>query len=252
MKKIFSLVMCCIIALSLAGCKKMETDDKTASENVGTQSSATSETGKKNPLTLNDIVIPEIKSDDSVMPTYVDISIYDEENYADVYLGEDFKYDVTYDGIDIVVPTTYDNMIAQGWKLDPSAEHTKDSQIMVGKSLEIDFINENNKKITAVFYNEGITSATLGKCPLVKFIIKENSVLKSNSQYGTFKVNGVSNASAITDIIEVLGAPSHFYKVTENQYYLDWFITKKDRRSEITIYVNTAEDHIDAIQFSYY
>ena len=37
-----------------------------------------------------DIKIPEIKSDDSVMPTYIDISLYDEENYADIYLGKDF------------------------------------------------------------------------------------------------------------------------------------------------------------------
>ena len=252
MKKIFSLVMCCIIALSFVGCKKMETGDKTASQSNETQTPTTSETGKNNQVSIKDITIPEIKSDDSVMPRYVDISIYDEENYADIYLGENFEYDVTYDGVSIVVPTTYEAMMAGGWALEDSSEHNKDSQIMVGKSLEVNFVNANGKKITAIFYNNGITSASLSKCPLVKFVIKENCILKTNSQYGEFRINGVNNASAITDIIETLGAPSHFYKLSENQYYLDWFITKSDRRSEITVYVNTAEDHIDAIQFAYY
>ena len=57
---------------------------------------------------------------------------------------------------------------------------------------------------------------------------------------------------AITDIIEILGTPSHFYAVSNNNYYLDYFITKKDRRNSITIYVNPIDDVITKIEISYY
>ncbi len=247
MKKIISLLMCCAIVLSLAGCKKFD-DGK--EEKTNKKTSSTSTTSK--PSAYQDITIPEIKSDDSVMPAYVDISIYDEENYADVYLGDDFKYDVKYDGMEIKVPTTYDEFVSQGWTLVPSDSYNENSQVLVGRSLKIDFVNNNNKKITAVFYNNGRTSTTIKNCPIVKFIVKENVVIKKESDYGEFNVNGINNTLAITDVIQILGAPSHFYNVSEEIYYLDWFITKKDRRSEITIYVDTAEDHICAIEFAYY
>ena len=57
---------------------------------------------------------------------------------------------------------------------------------------------------------------------------------------------------AITDVIDTLGTPSHFYKVSDNSYYLDYFATKKDRRNGITVYINPAEDSITAIEFSFY
>ena len=57
---------------------------------------------------------------------------------------------------------------------------------------------------------------------------------------------------AITDVINTLGTPSHFYKVSDNLYYLDYFITKKDRRNGITVYINPNEDNIVSIEFSYY
>ena len=112
--------------------------------------------------------------------------------------------------------------------------------------------NEYKKTITAVFYNGKNSSVALKESPIVKFIIKENGLNAPESSYGQFWVNGVSNVSSITDIIELLGSPSHFYRVSENKYYLDWFISKEDRRSGITVYVDTAEDDIDAIEFSYY
>lgn len=74
----------------------------------------------------------------------------------------------------------------------------------------------------------------------------------SNSDYGVFWLNGISNDSAITDVVELLGSPSHFYRVSEDKYYLDFFITEIDRRSGITVYVDTANDQIDSIEFSYY
>ena len=57
---------------------------------------------------------------------------------------------------------------------------------------------------------------------------------------------------AITDIINTLGTPSHFYAVSETSYYLDYFITKRDRRNGITVYINPVDDNITAIEFSFY
>lgn len=244
MKKILSLFLCCLVVISLAACEKFD-------DNYG-KSSATQKTDDGASKKLSeDIKIPEIKSDDSVMPAYIDISLYDEENYADIYLGKDFEYKITYAGSALSVPSSYKNITKDGWSLVASDEYNEDSQILAGKSITVEFVNEYDKKITAVFYNNKKSSTALKKCPIVKFIIKEN-IIDANAQYGQFFVNGVNNVSAITDIIERLGSPSHFYCVSENKYYLDWFITESDRRSGITIYVDTAEDHIDSIEFSYY
>ena len=245
MKRILSLVLCCLMVAGLVSCEKFDA-------NYG-KSSASNQTASADQKTASeDIKIPEIKSDDSIMPTYVDISLYDEENYADIYLGKDFEYKITYVGSALSVPSSYKKITAEGFALVPSDEYNEDSQIMAGKSLTVEFVNEYNKKLTAVFYNNKKSSSSLKKCPIVKFIIKENGLINTESQYGQFWVNGVSNVSAITDIIELLGSPSHFYCVAENKYYLDWFIPESDRRSGITVYVDTAEDHIDAIEFSYY
>lgn len=242
MKRIFSMVLCCVFLFCLSACEKFD-------ENYG-KSSARPEKSE-NKTSNEEIKIPEIKSDDEIMPTYVDISLYDEENYADIYLGKDFKYKITYVGSALEIPTTYKNMTQEGWSLVESPEYDENSQILAGKSITTEFINEYNKKITAVFYNSKKSSVSLKKCSIVKFIVKEN-IIDANAPYGQFFVNGVNNVSAITDIIERLGSPSHFYRVAENKYYLDWFISEKDRRSGITIYVDTAEDRIDSIEFSYY
>ncbi len=244
MKRILSLLLCCLLVAGLTACEKMD-------PNYG-KSSAQKETVVEEKETTVQIKIPEIKSDDSVMPTYIDISLYDEENYADIYLGNDFEYKITYGGSTLDVSSSYKSMVKEGWTLMLSDEYNEDSQILVGKSLEVVFINQYNKQITAVFYNDKKSSTTLKKCPIVKFKVSENVLVNPNSLYGQFWVNGVSNESAITDIIEYLGSPSHFYKVDENKYYLDWFITESDRRSGITVYVDTAEDRIDSIEFSRY
>lgn len=245
MKKIICVFLCLTFLLCLSACEKFDDD-------YG--KSLVSQTDDNKPLKSEseDIKIPEIKSDDSVMPTYVDISLYDEENYADIYLGDNFSYNVTYVGSMLGVPSSYKTLTKSGWRLLESENYNEDSQILAGKSLTVEFVNDYNKKLTAVFYNNKKSSTTLKKSPIVKFIIKENGLLNPESQYGQFWINGVSNVSAITDVIQLLGSPSHFYKVSENKYYLDWFISEKDRRSGITVYVDIAEDHIDSIEFSYY
>ena len=242
MKKLLSFLLCCFFVFCLVGCEKF--DDNYGKSSVNDSSNQSNKD--------NDIKIPEIKSDDEVMPTYLDISLYDEENYSDIYLGEKFEYKITYDGSSIEVPSSYKKITQAGWALDKNDEYNEDSQILAGKSITVDFINEYGKKITAVFYNKNKRSVSLKKCPIVKFIVKENEILISDSQYGQFWVNGISNISSINDTIELLGSPSKFYRMSEDEYYLEWFLNKNDRRGRITIFVNTAEDQIDAIEFSYY
>lgn len=245
MKRLLSILICCILTASLCGCEKFDA-------NYGKSSAKIEEQSSEEKTTSEEIEIPEIKSDDAVMPTYIDISLYDEENYADIYLGDDFKYKITYTGSALSVPSTYKDITSDGWKLAPSEEYTEDSQILAGKSLTVKFVNDYQKQITAVFYNNKKSSTALKKCPLVKFIIEENGLLNPESPYGQFWVNGISNVSAITDVIELMGPPSHFYCVEEDKYYFDWFITEEDRRSGITVYVDIGEDCIEAIEFSYY
>ncbi len=244
MKKILSLVLCCIFVFCLTGCEKF--DDDYGKSNLNSTTTKTEE-DKKQP-----VKVPEIKSDDEVMPTYLDISLYDEENYSDIYLGKEFEYKITYDGSSLTVPSSYKEITKDGWVLESSDEYSEDSQILAGKSATVDFKDEYGKKITVVFYNAKKSSVSLKKCPIVKFIIKENQLLLPETQYGQFWVNGISNVSSINDTIEMLGSPSHFYCTDENKYYLEWFITESDRRSGITVYVDTAEDHIEAIEISYY
>ena len=75
---------------------------------------------------------------------------------------------------------------------------------------------------------------------------------RTPKQYNEFSVNGVNNKMAITDIIDTLGTPSHFYGLAENNYYLDYFISKDDRRNGITVYIDPTNDSVTAIEFSYY
>ena len=73
MKKAIGL-LCCLIAFLFVGCEKFDEDyGKSMTNHSGDISS---QSGAK---------APEIKSDDEVMPAYLDISLYDEENYSSIY-----------------------------------------------------------------------------------------------------------------------------------------------------------------------
>lgn len=242
MKRYLAIILCMTFVLCLCACEKFD-------DNYG-KSSSTNEDQKTEQI--ESVKIPEIKSDDAVMPTYIDISLYDEENYADIYLGKEFQYKITYVGSALALPSSYKDISKEGWMFLQADEYNENSQILAGKSMEVEMVNEYGKQVKAVFYNDKKSSVSLKKCPIVKFIIEENGLLNPESAYGQFWINGISNVSAITDAIELLGSPSHFYRVEENKYYLDWFVTESDRRSGITIYFDTAEDQIDKIEVSYY
>ncbi len=238
-KKLFAIIMLFSIVLSLTGCSKVDRSDD--------NNSAPSTTVKQD---YTDIKIPEIKSEDQVMPTYVDISIYDVENYADLYLGKNFKFKITYSGSEITVPISYKDMTGKDWTLVEENEITADSNIMAGKYQQVRFKNEFGTELIGVFYNSSNSSKSLKKCKIVKFIIPENKAEIPNSVYGDFWVNGVSNNSAITDVIQCLGAPSHFYAVSPDEYYLDYFLFEEDKRNKITVYINPSEDSVKSIQFA--
>lgn len=242
MKRHIALVCILLSAMVLlmSGCSIFDKD-------YGTSEVVSSKSSKR-----ANIKIPEIKSEDEVMPTFFDISLYDEENYADIYLGKDYSYKVTYSGNSIEVPSSYKEMIKRGFKFLETNDVKPDSKIMSGKSARVSFEDSYGKQIIAVFHNESNSIETLTSCPIVKFCINENFLYIAESVYGQFWVNGVSNESAITDVIECLGEPSHFYAVNENDYYLDYFLNKDDKRSKIRIYINVANDCVTGVEFSLY
>lgn len=242
LNKIICAILCVLMLCGvMAACSKVD-------PNYGVSSEVT--TGENNEY--KDVKIPEIKSEDEVMPMYFDISLFDEENYSDIYLGKKFQYKATYSGSELTVPSSYKEMLKEGWSLVKSEGYNADSQIFAGKSLETVFQNEYGKQITAVFFNASKSSVSLKKCAIVKFRVEGNSLVSNSPEHGQFWVNGVNNNSAITDVIECLGAPSHFSSITPNNYIIDYFITPKDRRSGITLWIDIESDCITAIEFSYY
>ena len=193
----------------------------------------------------------KIMSSDRVMSKYFDISLFDEENYADIYLGKKFKINATYAGYKLDVPTDIESMKEIGWKLAEGNTYDSNSLVFAYETIDAVMSDENGLKVEVQFYNSSRSSVKLSECKIVKFRI-ENDFYKNTKKYNHFTVNGINNKMAITDIITILGTPSHFYKVSESCYYLDYFITKKDRRNGITVYINPQDDSITAIEFSYY
>ena len=242
--KLIALVLCVLSVLLLTSCEKMDEDYGKSEKAEVTE---TSETAKG-----TELVYPEIKSSDNVMPKYFDISRYDEENYSDIYLGKKFDYNITYAGSVLKLPSSYSKMNRLGWKLAESGRYKKDSVVMAGSTLEVELYNEYDNRIIAVFHNSSKSSKKLTKCDIVKFVIPENCLNTTNSYYGQFWVNGVTNQSAINNIVETLGAPSHFYAVDAHHYYLDYFFSADNKRSGITVHVDPENDIVLSIEFADY
>lgn len=194
---------------------------------------------------------PTIMSDDKIMPQFVDISVFDEENYSEVYLGKKFKFNVSYAGDEFTVPTKLSALQKKGWSLTPNSQYDEESLVYACDYVETVLEKQDGTKINAVFYNSSNSSVKLEKCNIVKFKI-ENDFYTDSEGYSKFNVNGINNNMAITDIIDTLGTPSHFYRTAENNYYLDYFISEDDRRNGITVYINPSEDSVTAVEFSYY
>ena len=241
-RSIFFIVL--LIALSFSACNPVD-------KNYGVESSETASDSSDVKKVSDDISRPEIMSDDKIMPQFVDISVFDEENYSQIYLGKKFKFNISFAGDEFSVPTTLSAIGKNGWKLLENSQYDEDSLIYACDSVDAVFQNANGVKISAVFFNSSNSSVKLKKCNIVKFRI-ENDFYANTDNYNEFNVNGINNKMAITDIIDTLGTPSHFYGISEENYYLDYFISEKDRRNGITVYINPAEDSVTAVEFSYY
>lgn len=245
MKKIviwLCFVISVLLVFSIAACSPVDDDYGVSSEN--TTENEVQDTADEN-------IDTTIMSLDRVMSNYFDISLFDEENYADIYLGKKFKIKVQFAGDEFSVPMKMSELEKMGWKLADGNAYDENSLIFTYETVEVDFINENGVKIHAQFFNSSRSSKKMADCNIVKFKI-ENDFYFNHTDYNSFSVNGITNTMAITDIIDTLGTPSHFYKVSDTSYYLDYFITKKDRRNGITVYINPVDDMITAIEFSCY
>lgn len=243
-----SIVVCVI--MSLCSCSKVDKNYGVPSEPETTSSE---ETSSVKPTVEKNYDYPAIMSDDEVMPKFFDISLYDEENYAQVYLGDDFEINAVYDGAEIKLPITYKEIEKLGFELVGNDKYNEKSSILAGKTVEVELQNENGSKLTAFFYNTEDSSVKLKKCNIVKLKIEENAFLSDDTaETGKFNINGINETMVLTDVVDVLGMPSHFYKESKHEYYLDYFISKEDRRNGITVWVDVEDDVITAVEFSNY
>ena len=192
-----------------------------------------------------------IMSSDRVMSKYFDISLFDEENYADIYLGKKFDIKALYMGKELKVPVKLKELEGMGWTLAQGNDYNANSLVFSYETIDATITDKNGVTLQVQFYNSTRSSVKLSECNLVKYRIK-NEFYSNPKKYNEFDVNGISNGMAITDIINTLGTPSHFYRVSEKSYYLDYFISKDDRRNGITVYINPQDDSITSIEFSYY
>lgn len=235
LQKIVALLLVLVFALgTLTSCSEVDDQYGVESEPNESVSEDTTE-------------IPTIRSTDKVMPLYFDISRYDEENYADIYLGKKYEVKFTYAGDEFELPLSCKQLTKKDWKILGEGL-TPDSLVKSGETVEVLFVNEYEIQLKCVFRNNSNSTAKLKKCDLVRVVVDENVLLKSESPYGQFWLNGVTNHSAITDVVEYLGAPSHFYAVSENEYYFDYYLTKEDKRVGLTVHIDVGEDSVTAIE----
>ncbi|MBE6727209.1 MAG: hypothetical protein E7562_01010 [Ruminococcaceae bacterium] len=234
-KLLLCLSLACLMLIS--GCSKME---ETTSDTVSVEDVAE----KK-------IEIPTIKSDDQVMPLYFDISLYDEEDYAQIYLGKGFKFDFSYGGNQMKLPSSFDEISGEGWSVYDS-QYNENSLIKAGETIEIQFANKFGKQLALTFFNKESSSLKLSECAVVKYSVKENNSIKKGCVYDQFSINGISNFSAITDVIYTLGAPSHFETFYENEYRLHYFVSKADRRDRITVIIDVQNDCVNGVEIAKY
>lgn len=238
--KYVAFIMALILMLTTIGCSKVDND-------YGVSSEALADTESVQSLQS----LPEVYSLDNKMSKYFDISLFDEENYANIYLGRNFKIKANYSGSEFVFPITMEDIAKNGWHLVSGSDYDENSLVYAKETVDLYFTNEEGAKIWALFYNSSNSSVRLSKCNIAKFRI-ENNYFKTKEKYHKFNVNGITNTTVITDIIQILGTPSHFYQMTEDTYYFDYFLQKRDRRNKIRVYINLTDDSVTAVEFSCY
>lgn len=239
MRKIGYFLLAVLMVISVCACSPVDDDYGVSSEALPDEAEHI------------DVGDTKIMSSDRVMSKYFDISLFDEENYSDIYLGKKFEIDAVFGDFNLEVPVKISRLEEQGWRLADGNEYDKNSLVFAYETIDATITNDVGHIIAIQFYNSSRSSVKLSECYVVKYKI-ENYFYKNIENWTEFNVNGITNTMAITDVINTLGTPSHFYKVSDNNYYLDYFITKKDRRNGITVYLDPVEDLVTAVEFSYY
>lgn len=235
-KKILSILLSVVLIASLSSCGMIPDGNIDLSE-----IEKTDDTGSYNEL-------PDIVSLDKKMANYFDISLFDEENYSNIYLGKKFKFDITYNDKKLTVPTTLQQLTESEFTIQQGSEYDKNSYIFAKETVTLKF-NDANSSFTALFYNSSNSSIRLNKCNIAKIRLDNNLNTKIIVH---FNVNGIDNNSTVTDVITTLGTPSHFYAITEDTYYFDYFLHKSDRRNKIRVFVDLTNDYVTAVEVSYY
>ena len=244
-KRSFALLISLILMFGLCACSAMYPNYGVSDSSSNTSKVTESKTDK------DETEDEKIISSDKVMPTFFDISLFDEENYSEIYLGKKFKIDGVYGGKNLPVPSTLKDLAEIGWVLAEGNEYNENSLVFSYETIDVVFQNENGLKVKAKCYNSSRSSVKLSECYVVQFRIENDFYVDSNN-YSPFNVNGITNTMAVTDVIDTLGTPSHFYAVSEDSYYLDYFISKRDRRNGITVYINPVDDTVTSVEFSFY
>lgn len=241
-KRCFPLLISLILIFGLCACSEID-------PNYGvSESSNISSTTEPDTDETEDA---KIISSDRVMSNFFDISLFDEENYSEIYLGKKFQINGVFGGKNLPVPATLEDLAEIGWVLAEGNEYNENSLVFSYETIDVVFQNENEIKVKTQCYNSSRSSVKLSECYVVKFRIENDFYIDSNN-YSPFNVNGITNTMAVTDVIDTLGTPSHFYAVSEDSYYLDYFISKRDRRNGITVYINPVDDTVTSVEFSFY
>lgn len=238
--KLLALIISLALLLSFSGCAKPD-------NNFGVEEKITDKIDNLDTSSVSN----KITSLDSMMSKYFDITLFDEENYSNIYLGSKFKLSAKYNGTKFTFPCRLNTLERKGWELVDGSDYNENSLIYAKETAELIFSDKYSNKITVLFFNPLNTSVRLSECNAVKFRIK-NDYVSDKENYSKFNINGITNTSVVTDIFEILGTPSHFYKKSENSYYFDYFYEESDRRNKIRIYVNLNYDIITEIEFSNY
>ena len=241
MKKFLCYLILISLILSFTACSK-------ADKQYGVSKEAEVVSDKSSDINNE---LPEIMTLDRKMSNYFDTSLFDEENYSEEYLGKKFKYNVVFDGCTLTVPQKMEDFIKGGWTLSPGSEYDENSLVFAKETVSLNFVNQNGSTVWTLFYNSSNSSVKLSKCRIVKFKIV-NNYYQNTTDYDKFSINNITNTSSVLDVVNILGTPSHFYQVTENDYYFDYFISKSDRRNKIRVYVNLVDDSVTVVEFSYY
>ncbi len=240
LRKILIFCLSILLIFSFTACSPVD-------EDYGVVSSVSSEDNAEH----IDVGDTKIMSSDRVMSKYFDISLFDEENYSNIYLGNKFDIDAIFGDFKFEVPVKIEQLKEDGWRLAEGNKYDENSLVFAYETIDATITNDQGNVIAVQFYNSSRSSVKLSKCYIVKYKI-ENYFYKNVESYAEFNINGITNTMAITDVINTLGTPSHFYKVSENSYYLDYFISRRDRRNGITVYLDPIEDLVTAVEFSYY